>query len=281
MVLSKVGHALSHSIVGSSLAGDGLLVRIRSTSIALFGLVTAVGLGLVIFIAQQGWPGVLNSPIPANPPELGAVHGAVALTQPVFPGPPPQAVAVARRAAPGPVHGAGRGSHPSSGSGIGGSGIHRAHQVAGTPTVPPPPAGTPQPSAPVSEPAGQPVATSPEPSPSPTATVVSSPTTASAGQPHDSSTSQPKPTASSPGTVKSSGSGQDQVDSHGGSNGAQAGEAKAYSPPPPKPKSSTHGKSAESHGPPAPPPAEPSSKETPAEGGNPGHGNGKFGKGGH
>jgi hypothetical protein len=284
MVLSKVGHALSHSVFGSSLAGDGLLVRIRSTSIALFGLVTAIGLGLVVFISQQGWPGAFNSAIPSNPPELGVVHDAVALTHPAPAGSSPKAALVARPAVPALARGAGRGSHASGGSGIpGGSGIHRAHQVEGTPSAPPSHTPTPQPSAPVSEPAGQPAATSP----APTATVVSSPTPGPANQPHDSSSSQSKSTASSPATVKSSGSGQDKAGSHSGSKGVQTGKANGTSAPAPtpapasKPKSSSHGKSAESHGTPAPPPAEPGSKEAPAVPGDAGHGNGKSGKGDH
>jgi hypothetical protein len=80
LVLFKTRQMLSRTVFGSSLAGDAMLVRLRSTSIALLALVTAIGLGLVAFISQLGWPGVVNSPIPNNPVEAGAVHNAIALT---------------------------------------------------------------------------------------------------------------------------------------------------------------------------------------------------------
>jgi hypothetical protein len=72
-VLSRLRQALSQHVSGSSLAGDGMLVRIRSTSIALLSLVTAIGLGLIIFIAQQGWPEVFSGAIPAAP-RAAVVH---------------------------------------------------------------------------------------------------------------------------------------------------------------------------------------------------------------
>jgi hypothetical protein len=72
-VLSRLRQTLTQHVSGSSLAGDGLLVRIRSTSIALLGMVTAVGLGLVVFISQQGWPEVFSGPIPAAP-QSAVVH---------------------------------------------------------------------------------------------------------------------------------------------------------------------------------------------------------------
>ncbi len=51
-------------------------------SIALLGLVTAIGLGLIVFVSQQGWPGVLSGPIPAGPAVSGVVHNdPIALTQ--------------------------------------------------------------------------------------------------------------------------------------------------------------------------------------------------------
>jgi hypothetical protein len=49
------------------LAGDGLLVRMRSTVIAMLGVVTAVGLALVAVVSQVGWPSVLSGPLPQAP----------------------------------------------------------------------------------------------------------------------------------------------------------------------------------------------------------------------
>lgn len=275
MVLSKVGHALSHSVLGSSLAGDGLLVRIRSTSIALFGLVTVIGLGLVVFISQQGWPGAFSSPIPANPPKLGTVHDAVALNRSSPPaGSPSRAGGSSRRAIHARESGAGRGSRSSASSGL-----HQTHQVAGAPH-----AG--QPTAPSGP---EPAVPSPEASPAPTPNVVNSPAPGSADQPQGSSPSQSKSTASSPGVAKSNGSGKDKGYSHKDSKETQIGKAKGHSASPSKSKSDSPGKSAKSHGAPASPAPEPVTKEAAPEGGygggkDPGYtgkGNGKSGKGDH
>ena len=43
-------------LVGANLAGDGLRERLRSTTFAMLGLVTATGLGLVALAYNQGWP---------------------------------------------------------------------------------------------------------------------------------------------------------------------------------------------------------------------------------
>lgn len=67
--------------VGQSLAGDGMLLRLRNASIALVGAVAAVGLGLTLFISQLGFPAVFSGPIPDNPTKAGSVHNAIALTQ--------------------------------------------------------------------------------------------------------------------------------------------------------------------------------------------------------
>ncbi|HMC50148.1 MAG TPA: hypothetical protein VKH20_05845, partial [Solirubrobacterales bacterium] len=59
-----------------------MLLRLRRASIALLGLVGAVGLGLVIFISQIGWPGVFSGPLPGTPTRVGAVDDTIALTHP-------------------------------------------------------------------------------------------------------------------------------------------------------------------------------------------------------
>jgi hypothetical protein len=66
--------------VGQSLAGDGMLLRLRNASIALVAAVAAVGLGLTLFISQLGFPAVFSGPIPDNPAKAGSVHDAIALT---------------------------------------------------------------------------------------------------------------------------------------------------------------------------------------------------------
>jgi hypothetical protein len=83
-VLSRFGQALSQHVSESRLAGDGFLVRIRTVSIALLGVVTAIGLGLVVFISQQGWPEVFTSRIP-DAPKLGVVQNDAIALAPVAP----------------------------------------------------------------------------------------------------------------------------------------------------------------------------------------------------
>jgi hypothetical protein len=78
-VLSKLGQALSRHLSGSSLAGDSMLVRLRSGTIGLLGLVAAVGLGLIAMIAQQGLPGVASGPLPQRPPAPFVHHQTIAL----------------------------------------------------------------------------------------------------------------------------------------------------------------------------------------------------------
>jgi hypothetical protein len=164
-VASKVGHALTRSLGGLSLANGSMLLRLRRASIALLGLVGAVGLGLVFFISQIGWPGVLSGPLPGAPSRVGTVHDAIALQHP---GP---AIATARPAVAGIGRGAGtaahRGAGPSRGSHLG-----NAKELAGATGVQPG-HGTAQPGS--SQPATAPEPVAPEPAPPTTPTVASSP----------------------------------------------------------------------------------------------------------
>lgn len=88
--------------LGAGLAGDGLLVRLRSTAIAILGLVAAVGLALVAVVSQMGWPSVLSGPLP-QAPETFARNAAI-----VAPASPPRGKGKTghsrpNRAAAGPV----------------------------------------------------------------------------------------------------------------------------------------------------------------------------------
>jgi hypothetical protein len=79
MVLSKLGQAFSRHLSGSSLVGNSMLVRLRSGTIGLLGLVAAVGLGLIAVISQQGLPGVSSGPLPERPPGPFVQHETIAL----------------------------------------------------------------------------------------------------------------------------------------------------------------------------------------------------------
>jgi hypothetical protein len=246
LVLSSARKLLSRSILGSSLAGDGLLVRLRSTSIGLLGLVAAVGLGLIAFISQLGWPGVFSQPIPGPPAGAGAVHDAIALTRPT----PALGVsnathALSRAAVRRAVHGHGGGRAPSGSPAIGGS-----RQLAATGGETTTPASPPAPApAPAAEPAPQPPV------------------------PAGEATSQPPPTASSPGPATSStpktgsqtsastakSDAKTTTKRHSAAKSKSHGSGSA-SEDAAKPERSTPGKSGEDHGgrpqeAPEPPPA--------------------------
>lgn len=150
-----------------------MLLRLRRASIAMLGLVGAVGLGLVFFISQIGWPGVLSGPLPGAPTRVGTVHDAIALTHS---GP---AIATARPATVSAGQGAGRAAHRGSGSSGGGFQVGHSKQPKGSEEVHPG-HGTNQPSS--SQPAPAPEPVTPAPAPAATPTVASSPP-ASASEP--------------------------------------------------------------------------------------------------
>jgi hypothetical protein len=205
LVLSRARHLLSRSVLGSSLAGDGLLVRLRSTSIGLLGVVTAVGLGLVAFISQLGWPGVFNAPIPGSPHEAATVHGAVALTRPSprIEAASPALGAPARTSsgpALSPNGAAGDGRAPVADSGLGGShdlGVSAGAQAPSQIEQPPP--------VPAPEPASQPVATVPAATPTaPQPSVTGGPSTSGTGSgSKDDSKTDPKPSHGTAGVKPS------------------------------------------------------------------------------
>ncbi len=248
LVLSSARKLLSRSILGSSLAGDGLLVRLRSTSIGLLGLVAAVGLGLVAFISQLGWPGVFSQPIPGSPSEAGTVHDAIALTRPAPAIGASSAThalmrAAVRRAAQG------RGGRAPNGSpAIGGS-----RQLAGTggkktaPASPPAPAPAP--------------AAEPKPLPSaPASEATSQPTTTTAGSPGPTASSTPKTSSQTSGSTSNPKSDAKATTKRHSAAKSKAHGAGSTSAGLARPESSSPGKSGEDHGgrpqkAPEPPPA--------------------------
>lgn len=165
-VASKLGHALKRSLGGLSLAEGSMLLRLRRASIAMLGLVGAVGLGLVFFISQIGWPGVLSGPLPGTPTRVGTVHDAIALTHS---GP---AIAAARPATVSAGQGAGRAAHRGSGPSGGDFQVGHSKQPEGGAGVRPG-HGTSQPGS--SQPAPAPEPVTPAPTPAATPTAVSSP----------------------------------------------------------------------------------------------------------
>jgi hypothetical protein len=210
-----------------NVAGGSLLERLRSTSFALCGAVTAVGLGMVALAANQGWPGLLDNAIPPIPRQ--GVHNAQVVARPLAP----------KGGSNNPAWGL---SGTSTRAATGGSGApgsrHASHQqfAVGSPGSPGPAAAPPGGHGGIGGPAGaptpkQPASVAPQPAPGPAP--VSTPAPAE----------RPVAEQSSPGRGKAKGHEKPDV---------PAGEG---GPPPVKEK--------HSHG---PPPAAPSTDSAPSAG---------------
>lgn len=259
-----------------SLAGEGMLVRLRRTSIALLGAVAAVGFALIVFISQLGFPAVFNDPIPANPSEAGAVHDAIALTQQTgarssltpHDGARPGAIG----AGPGGVGHSRRASHPGGGAGDG-PGVGGSHGLTSSPAAQPNPVAQEPQSVPVPGSTGQPV-TPPSPASAPASQSTpagAAPASNSLGEAKQTSDAKAKPKSSdspSSSKVTSDGGAKSDSPSSGNSKGHRASKAEADSVPSTKPSSSDSNKVAEDQGaaspsPVVPPVAEGTAKDDP------------------
>jgi hypothetical protein len=260
-VASKVGHALTRSLGGLSLAEGSMLLRLRRASIALLGLVGAVGLGLVFFISQIGWPGVLSGPLPGTPTRVGTVHDAIALTRS---GPATAVVrpatASAGQSASGVAHrgvglsGGSRPGHPKQP--VVGTAVHPGHGTDQPGSSQPAPA--PEPVTPAPAPAETPTVASSAPPSEPVKTSPSSKTSEAAIAKAVSDNS--KSTAATATKSQGQKSANDQGSSSGSTKSSEASSAKAKhdesaakakaKAPPPATPTPTPGKSA-----PAPSPA--------------------------
>jgi hypothetical protein len=68
-VISGIRHSLPRFFSLRNVAGGGVLERTRSSIIALFGVIVAIGLTLVGIAANQGWPELVSVPLPWTPTE--------------------------------------------------------------------------------------------------------------------------------------------------------------------------------------------------------------------
>ncbi|MDX6600959.1 MAG: hypothetical protein QOF13_161 [Solirubrobacterales bacterium] len=156
-----------------------MLLRLRRASLALLALIGAVGLGLVIFISQLGWPAVLSGPLPIGPTKVGRVQDGVALTRPA-----PQGRPDAGRQSGVSAAAVTQGARQRSSRGSGESRLGHSHELASTPSAPSNPgvgaSPTPSPSPPASEPT--PVVSTPAPSSPTTASVEGTATTTGASK---------------------------------------------------------------------------------------------------
>jgi competence protein ComEC len=164
------GHPAPGTLAALAEHGVRMLLRMRRASIALLALVGAVGLGLIVFISQLGWPGVVSGPLPGPPTEAGTVHNAIALSEAARGGDAagPAAIAAGRPAQRLSQRGS-RGSRAGGHSQLG-----DGKKLAAAPGAQPG-QGSDQPAAqPPSQPATPAPVTSP-PAPAPTTAVVESP----------------------------------------------------------------------------------------------------------
>jgi hypothetical protein len=256
-----------------------MLARLRNSTIALLGVVTVVGLGLVAFISQLGLPGVFNGEIPDGPSGTAAVHGAVALT-----GRAP----VARRGARFPGHRVSarvRSSSPGRPDPAIDAEVGSSNQAGHGPTREAPSATPPPPSAPAPEPAGE----TETPPPAPTA---GSPEPGSPAQPKEQSSAKPSPKAEdhSQGQEKDHPQGQAGAGTGASLTGESQGHPSAKAKRPPgastKPSKGSPGKSGGSDTGPSkpsspPPPSQPAEKKPPEAGGKGPGGAGKSDKSHH
>lgn len=228
-VASKLGQAVARAVSPSTLIGDGMLVRLRSTTIGILGLVAAVGLGLVGFVSHQGWPGVFGGPLPQAPSRL-VENDSIAAPPPVAP----------RRTAQGGRHRPGR----SSAHGSPGSGPTRSTAPVDTDVS-----------------ARNPIGASPPVSPGGNgghtgASVTSPPPTVVAeappGEDHPTkgpSKSQPaQPTTSSPGHSGEAPGHSDEAPGHSGDAPGRSRDAPGHSSTAPGRSSEAPGHSGEAHG---------------------------------
>lgn len=192
-MISRFRQILRHRLSSDALLGDTLLVRLRSVTVGLLGLVTAVGLGLVVLLMQQGWPSVLGGPLPPAPPRF--VHNE-AISQPPAGdrGParaPARALVDSRRARPSAprrlvVDSAAVGVAPRSPSPPGPESHGPTPKPGGSHPSPQPQAPAPQPTA-----APAPPAAAPEPEPAQEPAPESSPEPVAAAAPDDDSDDSP------------------------------------------------------------------------------------------
>jgi hypothetical protein len=230
--------------VGQSLAGDGMLLRLRNASIALVAAVAAVGLGLTLFISQLGFPAVFSGPIPGNPAKAGRVHDAIALTH--RPALAPASPAPGSRSSAAALGHSRHTGQPGSGGDRGGP-----DQIAVSPGTQQSPAEQP-PAA--SVPAPAPTTPTVEPSPS-----VPSPAPAPAvveSQPKSGTDGGSKPNAPSTAKATSDGSGKSKAPQTSKSDGQTVSVAKPTSPSEKAGKDQSAAASPKPVAPPAPAPSE-------------------------
>lgn len=249
--------------VGQSIAGDGMLLRLRNASIALVGTVAAVGLGLTLFISQLGFPAVFNGPIPGNPAKTGSVHDAIALTQ----GPalaPSSSASGSGSSAVAPGHPRNTEHSDSSGGGGDRGGPDQTAVSPGTqqgPAEQQPVASIPAPAPAPATPAAEPSPAVPVSTPAPVV-VESQPKSDADGGSKAGSGGGSKPNAPSTAKATNDGGGKSKGQQTSKSDGKTASVGKSTSPAEKAGKDQSAASAPKPVDPPAPAPTEKAAPET-------------------
>ena len=209
-----------------SLAGTGLLERMRSTAFALLGITAAMGLGLVALASQQGWPYLPALPIPAAPAEHGAVHDARVVTPSLIAaGPLELRIGTSDTGTSAQFAGFGGPKGPATAV-PGSSHLSGSHQVGAQAVSPSSPGdGQPGGEGTGEAPPSQPVSETPAPAPAPT------PTATPVSVPAPASTSTPVPATVAPSTSGAAppvSSSSDDDQGHSSDQGHSHGQGHSY-----------------------------------------------------
>jgi len=266
-------HAHLPSIRLSSLAGQGMVERMRSTGFALLGLTAAAGLALVAVFALPGFPLLDPAPLP-NEPSAG-VAGAEKVAPALASRPPVAAVALVP--SPGARRGAGGSSAP--GASTEPSGTHNRTGEVGTDSPVSAPGSAPETGGEEPSEGGPTPTAAPAPTPVPTSTPAETPAQPPSGSSsRGDSASQPTTATSDSGPGDSKSKGGEGQDIERRVEAASGHDSPKASPPP------HGGPKATSHSPSDPPSAAPSPAAPPAESdppAQPGHDSGKHLAKGH
>jgi hypothetical protein len=209
-VLSKDGQRSLRSAIRTSVLGDGLLERTRSTTLALLGLIAAIGLAMVALALNQDWPLIAGAPIPGLEREHHAVGDATVAATARMQGGRAEISGTTSQANPGVSSGKPRPRAGGTAALAGSKAPQAAGLVVAHPTAPSP-AGNELPSEAVPDPT--PAAQQPAPAPAPApataaaAVPVSSPSSPSPGPVPQTTPEAPIPSQAPPAT--------DEGDEHG------------------------------------------------------------------
>jgi hypothetical protein len=183
------------SAVRDTVLGDGMLERVRSTSLALLGLTAAVGFAMVALALNQGWPLIAGVPLPNVEGEHQAIGKGAVVAEAATPSrgdaPGPTVTRQGRNVSARPAsQGAQAAPAPAGSSPPGSAGILVSNSTPAGPS----PAGAGKPS-PTPAPASQ------EPAATTAPTAPPAPSSAPSAQPPAASASTPssQPPASSAG----------------------------------------------------------------------------------